>query len=80
MRQDNGATDIAIASSLKWQPALQANFRQISRLYMPGTTTELGAAIIYSLVFLALQLVDAGRMSVDRLIVARIPAWRRTAG
>ncbi len=45
-----------------------------------GTTTDVGAAIIYSLVFWALLLVDAGRMSVDRLIVARIPEWRRIAG
>jgi nitrite reductase (NO-forming) len=44
--------------------------------YMPGTTTDVGAAIIYSLVFGALLLVDAGRFSVDRLIEKRIPAWR----
>jgi len=45
--------------------------------YVPGTSTDVGAAIIYSLVFLALLLVDAGRFSVDRLIVKRVPAWRR---
>jgi nitrite reductase (NO-forming) len=44
--------------------------------YMPGTTTDVGAAIIYSLVFGALLLVDAGRLSVDHLIEKRIPAWR----
>ena len=44
--------------------------------YMPGTTTDVGAAIIYSLVFGALLLVDAGRFSVDRLIERRIRAWR----
>ena len=48
--------------------------------YVPGTTTDVGAAIIYGLVFWALLLVDTGRMSVDRLIAARIPAWRRIAG
>ena len=48
--------------------------------YVPGTTTDVGAAIIYSLVFWALLLVDAGRVSVDRLIAARIPAWRRISG
>ena len=48
--------------------------------YVPGTTTDMGAAIVYSLVLWALLLVDAGRMSVDRLIAARIPAWRRVAG
>jgi uncharacterized membrane protein YphA (DoxX/SURF4 family) len=47
--------------------------------YVPGTSTDVGAAIIYSLVFLALFLVDAGRFSVDRLIVRRIPAWRRVS-
>jgi len=44
--------------------------------YMPGTTTDVGAAIIYSLLFVALLLVDAGRFSVDRLIVKKMPAWR----
>jgi uncharacterized membrane protein YphA (DoxX/SURF4 family) len=48
--------------------------------YVPGTTTDVGAAIIYSLVFWALWLVDAGRLSVDRLITARFPAWRHLAG
>jgi nitrite reductase (NO-forming) len=44
--------------------------------YMPGTTTDVGAAIIYSLLFIALLLVDAGRFSVDRLIEKKLPAWR----
>ena len=44
--------------------------------YMPGTTTDVGAAIIYSLLFLALLLVDAGRWSLDTLIARKIPAWR----
>jgi uncharacterized membrane protein YphA (DoxX/SURF4 family) len=48
--------------------------------YVPGTSTDVGAAIIYSLVFWALFLVDAGRLSVDRLIAARVPAWRRISG
>jgi nitrite reductase (NO-forming) len=48
--------------------------------YVPGTTTDVGAAIVYSLVFWALLLIDAGRMSVDRLIAARVPAWRRISG
>ena len=45
--------------------------------YVPGTSTDVGSAIIYSLVFLALLLVDVGRFSVDRWIVRRVPAWRR---
>ena len=48
--------------------------------YVPGTATDVGAAIIYSLVFWALLLVDAGRMSIDRLIAARAPVWRRISG
>ncbi len=44
--------------------------------YTPGTTTDVGAAIIYSFVFFALLLVDAGRFSVDGLIARKIPAWR----
>lgn len=48
--------------------------------YVPGTTTDVGAAIIYSLLFLALLLVDAGRLSVDSLIEKRIAAWRWVSG
>src|ERR1700675_30228 len=44
--------------------------------YVPGTTTDVGAAIIYSLLFLALLLVDAGRLSVDGLIEKKVAAWR----
>ncbi len=44
--------------------------------YTPGTTTDVGAAIIYSFVLFALMLVDAGRFSVDSLIARKIPAWR----
>ena len=47
--------------------------------YMPGTTTDVGAAIIYSLLFGALLLVDAGRFSVDRLIEKRLMVWRWVA-
>jgi nitrite reductase (NO-forming) len=43
--------------------------------YMPGTTTDVGAAIIYSFLFIALLLVDGGRLSVDSLIVRRFAAW-----
>ncbi len=47
--------------------------------YRPGTTTDVGAAIIYSLFFGALLLVDAGRYSVDRWIEKRHLAWRSIA-
>ena len=50
--------------------------------YVAGMTTDVGAAIIYSLVFWALMLLDVnpGRMNVDRVIARRIPLWRRIAG
>jgi uncharacterized membrane protein YphA (DoxX/SURF4 family) len=47
--------------------------------YRPGTTTDVGAAIIYSLFFGVLLLVDAGRYSVDRWIEKRHMAWRSIA-
>ncbi len=47
--------------------------------YRPGTTTDVGAAIIYSLLFGALLLFDAGRYSVDRWIERRHAAWRKIA-
>ena len=47
--------------------------------YRPGTTTDVGAAIVYSLFFGALLLVDAGRYSVDRWIEKRHLAWRSIA-
>jgi hypothetical protein len=62
------------ASATRWMVAIA--FLRIAT----GTTTDVGAAIVYSLVFWALLLVDAGRMSVGRLIAARAPAWRRMSG
>jgi uncharacterized membrane protein YphA (DoxX/SURF4 family) len=47
--------------------------------YVPGTT-DIGAAVIYSLVFWALLLLDSGRVSLDGAIAIRFPAWRRIAG
>jgi len=47
--------------------------------YRPGTTTDVGAAIIYSLLFGALPLFDAGRYSVDRWIEKRHLSWRSIA-
>jgi len=47
--------------------------------YVPGTSTDVGAAIIYSLLFGTLLVVDAGRFSVDTLIEKRWPSWRRVA-
>ena len=48
-------------------------------LYVPGTSTDVGAAIIYSLLFGALLVVDAGRFSIDVWIEKRWPVRRRVA-
>jgi len=47
--------------------------------YIPGTSTDVGAAIVYSLLFGTLLVVDAGRLSVDAWIDKRRPARRRVA-
>ena len=51
--------------------------------YVPGTSTDVGAAIIYTLLFGLLLIHDAGvgtsRLSLDALIERRLPAWRRVA-
>lgn len=90
MRLENTATHIAIAAPAPFAPAnwvgtsrrmiAIASLRIAFGFIWVGTTTDVGAAIIYRLVFWALLLVDAGRMSVDRLIAARTPPWERVAG
>jgi uncharacterized membrane protein YphA (DoxX/SURF4 family) len=51
--------------------------------YVPGISTDVGAAIISSLLFLTLLINDAGagisRFSLDSLLERRIPRWRRVA-
>jgi len=47
--------------------------------YVPGTSTDVGAAIIYSLLFGTLLVVDAGRFRVDAWIEKRWPVRRRVA-
>jgi hypothetical protein len=66
--------DSPLQSRIVWSVA-----EGFGRPYVPGTSTDVGAAIIYSLVFLALLLVDAGRFGVDRWIVPKVPAWRHVA-
>jgi len=88
MRQESRSTDIAMAAPMP--VALRRSRSDATRRMtaiaflritfgliwsVPGATTDVGAAIIYSFVFWALLLVDAGRVSVDRLIAAKIPAW-----
>jgi nitrite reductase (NO-forming) len=51
--------------------------------YVPGSSTDVGAAIIYTLLFLTLLINDAGvgfsRLSLDNVIERRLPRWRRVA-
>jgi nitrite reductase (NO-forming) len=51
--------------------------------YVPGTSTDVGAAIISSLLFLMLLINDAGvgfsRLSLDSILERRVPGWRRVA-
>jgi nitrite reductase (NO-forming) len=51
--------------------------------YVPGISTDVGAAIISSLLFLTLLVNDAGagfsRFSLDSLLERRVPGWRRIA-
>ena len=51
--------------------------------YVPGTSTDVGAAIIYTLLFLVLLINDAGvgfsRLSLDSILERRVPRWRRVA-
>ena len=51
--------------------------------YVPGSSTDVGAAIIYTLLFLTLLVHDAGagfsRLSFDSVLERRMPGWRRVA-
>jgi nitrite reductase (NO-forming) len=51
--------------------------------YVPGSSTDVGAAIVYTLLFLTLLINDAGvgfsRLSVDSVLERRMPGWRRVA-
>lgn len=51
--------------------------------YVPGASTDVGAAIIYTLLFLTLLVNDAGvglsRLSIDSILERRMPGWRRVA-
>ena len=51
--------------------------------YVPGSSTDVGAAIIYTLLFLMLLVNDAGvgfsRLSLDSVLERRAPRWRRVA-
>ena len=51
--------------------------------YVAGSSTDIGAAIIYTLLFVTLLINDAGvgfsRLSVDSVLERRKPSWRRVA-
>jgi hypothetical protein len=46
------------------------------RAYAPVLATDLGGAIVYVFVTLALLLANAGRVKVDRLVPVRVPIRR----
>src|SRR5258705_5281085 len=51
--------------------------------YVPGVSTDVGAAIVYTLLFVVFLIHDAGvgssRLSVDSFLERRVPGWRRVA-
>jgi len=51
--------------------------------YVPGVSTDVGAAIVYTLLFAVFLVHDAGagssRLSLDAFVERRVPAWRRVA-
>jgi nitrite reductase (NO-forming) len=51
--------------------------------YVPGVSTDIGAAIVYTLLFVVLLVHDAGvgssRLSLDSFLERRLPGWRRVA-
>jgi nitrite reductase (NO-forming) len=51
--------------------------------YVPGASTDVGAAIVYTLLFAVFLVHDtgvgSGRFSVDSVLERRFPAWRRVA-
>jgi nitrite reductase (NO-forming) len=51
--------------------------------YVPGVSTDVGAAIVYTLLFAVFLVHDTGggssRLSVDSFLERRMPAWRRVA-
>jgi hypothetical protein len=46
------------------------------RPYAPVMATDLGGAIVYTFVALALVLAHAGRVRIDRLVPVRVPVRR----
>jgi nitrite reductase (NO-forming) len=51
--------------------------------YVPGVSTDVGAAIVYTLLFAVFLVHDAAagssRLSIDSLLERRLPSWRRVA-
>jgi hypothetical protein len=67
MRQEDTATDVAIASPVS--SVVRANFIDTTRSMIAGasgTSTDVGGAITYGLLFWALRLLDAGRAGLNR--------------
>jgi len=69
MRQEDRTVVVAVAAPVP--SLLRTNLVATTRRMIasaPGTTTDVGGAILYSLVFWALLLFRSGRPRVDRLI------------
>ena len=51
--------------------------------YVAGSSTDVGAAIVYTLLFLTLLIHDSGigssRLSLDSVLERRVPGWHRVA-
>jgi nitrite reductase (NO-forming) len=51
--------------------------------YIPGASTDVGAAIVYTILFLVFLVNDSGvgfsRLSLDGVLERRLPVWRRVA-
>jgi nitrite reductase (NO-forming) len=51
--------------------------------YVPGASTDVGAAVVYTLLFLTLLINDSGvgfsRLSLDNVLERRVRGWRRIA-
>lgn len=51
--------------------------------YVPGVSTDVGAAIVYTLLFAVFLVHDAAagssRLSLDSVLERRLPSWRRVA-
>jgi hypothetical protein len=80
MRHQDRPTAVAVAVAVRMPSSQRSNFVDVTRSMLtgaPGTTTDLGAAITYGLLFWALLAFDAGRARLARFIRASTHRLRR---